>query len=152
MDFREMWLFLFLIFFSKNLPRKLKFLFKPDKYNGRFKFTKMSRSVLLRTINVSDRSCREKTHGWIFVKCGFLIFDLFFRKICQENWSFFLNRTNITDVLSSRKCLAQFFLEREMFRTEVVEKKHMDGFSWNVVFWYLIFFFEKSAQKIEVSF
>jgi hypothetical protein len=142
MDFREMWLFLFLIFFSKNLPRKLKFLFKPDKYNGRFTFTIISRSVLLRmrnvsdkfvekkhmngfswnvvffyfwsfflnlprklkflfkpdkhnghftfTIisrsvllrmrNVSDRICREKTHEWIFVKCGYFYFLFFFSK------------------------------------------------------------------------
>ena len=146
-----MWFFDIWSFFLKNLPRKLKFLFKPDKYNGHFTFTIISRSVLLRMRNVSDRICREKTHGWIFVKCGYFYFCSFFSKTLPRKLKFLFkpdkHNGHFTFTIKSRSVR----LRIRNVSDRSCREKNMDGFSWNVVF-YFWSFLKKSAQKIEVSF
>jgi hypothetical protein len=70
--------------FFENLSRKLKFHYNLTKITGtlheadRYTFWIISRSVLLRMRNVSDKSCRENQNTTFVFKASFFLLLLFF--------------------------------------------------------------------------
>jgi hypothetical protein len=81
----------------------------------RYTFLVISRSVLLRVRNVSDKICREN-------QCTHLIFSNLFSKLClyEIMWKKFLYMKQNDIYLWSY--FAQLFLGWEMFQTSVVER------------------------------
>jgi len=82
----------FLIFFYDNLSRKFKFHYNLTTITGtlhadRYTFLIISRSVLLRMRNVSDKSCRENQNTY-FVFSNFFseyraVYEIMWEKYCR---------------------------------------------------------------------